>query len=422
MKFPYGLADFYSIRKEGYFYQDRTRFIRTVEERGKQLVFLRPRRFGKSVWISTLANYYDIARADDFPMLFGDLDIGQDPTPLHNQHFISRWDFSKVAVFGEVETIIQVLYDHLNDRIHDFAVRYADWLTKPITVHPTNAISSFESLLSAIAGLPYKLYLLIDEYDNFANEIAMGGARSDAERYEKMVQGDGVLKTVFKNIKAARGEGRMDRVFVIGVSPMLLSDLTSGFNTAIDISLERQIHDLCGFTEPEVVQMAQQVGNNCNFSPEQIAQMVELMRSFYNGYTFRADGNGLLYNPTLTLYFLDKVQLDRKPPQRMLDVNLALDKNKLEYIASRPGGETVILRLMEDGSPLTVGQIHHQFSRNSLLQPDNEHFAALLFYFGLVTLGKPTESGQLSLHIPNPVTRSLHYEKLYEYLPTPSLF
>lgn len=93
VKFPYGLADFYSIRKEGYFYQDRTAFIRTVEERGKQLVFLRPRRFGKSMWISTLANYYNVARATDFAMLFGDLAIGQNPTLLHNQHFILRWDF-----------------------------------------------------------------------------------------------------------------------------------------------------------------------------------------------------------------------------------------------------------------------------------------------------------------------------------------
>jgi hypothetical protein len=108
-------------------------------------------------------------------MLFGDRAIGQDPTPLHNQHFILRWDFSKVAAFGEVETIIQVLYDHINAQIEDFGVRYVAWLPQPITIHSTNAVSSFESLLSAIAGLPYKLYLLIDEYDNFANEIAMGG-------------------------------------------------------------------------------------------------------------------------------------------------------------------------------------------------------------------------------------------------------
>ena len=230
MKFPYGLADFYKIRKEGYFYQDRTHFIRTIEERGSQLIFLRPRHFGKSMWLSTLANYYDVARTHEFALLFGDLAIGQNPTPLHNQYLILRWDFSKVAAFGEVETVIQSLYDHINDRIEDFRKHYAEHLLHPISIHAVNAISSFESLLSAIDGQPYKLYLLIDEYDNFTNEIAMGGAHSDAERYLAMSTGDGLLKTVFKNVKAAMGEGRLDRVFVTGVSPMLLSDLTSGFN------------------------------------------------------------------------------------------------------------------------------------------------------------------------------------------------
>ena len=406
MKFPYGLADFYSIRKEGYFYQDRTAFIRTLEERGKQLVFLRPRRFGKSMWISTLANYYDVARANDFPMLFGDLAIGQDPTPLHNQHFILRWNFSKVAAFGEVETIIQVLYDHINAQIEAFGVRYAAWLPQPITIHPENAISSFESLLSAIAGQPYKLYLFIDEYDNFANEIAMGGARSDTERYEKMVTGDGVLKTVFKNIKAAMGEGRMDRVFVTGVSPMLLSDLTSGFNTATDISLEQQVHDLCGFTEPEVTHMTQTVGRQCDFAPEQIEQMIALMRTFYNGYTFQPSARGLLYNPTLTLYFLDKTQLDRQPPQKMLDVNLAMDKNKLEYIASRPGSEKMILKLLENNPQLAVRELCPRFRRNDLTQATTEHLAALFFYFGLATTDGRTESGTLRLRIPNLIVRN----------------
>ena len=414
MKFPYGLADFYKIRKEGYFYQDRTHFIRTVEERGSQLIFLRPRRFGKSMWLSTLTNYYDVARTHEFAMLFGDLAIGQNPTPLHNQYLILRWDFSKVAAFGEVETVIQALYDHINDRIEDFRKRYAEHLLHPISIHAANAISSFESLLSAIDGQPYKLYLLIDEYDNFTNEIAMSGTHSDAERYLAMSTGDGLLKTVFKNVKAAMGEGRLDRVFVTGVSPMLLSDLTSGFNTATDISLERQMHNLCGFTEPEVVQLTQQVSHQCALAPEQIAEMSELMRVFYNGYTFLPDVQGALYNPTLVLYFLGKVQLEGQPPQKLLDVNLAMDKNKLAYIASRPGGEETILRLMEDDPPLAVREIYDRFSLTDLVQPvqESEHLASLLFYFGLASIPGRTNTGKLRLQIPNLVTHGLYFEQL----------
>jgi len=418
MKFPYGLADFSSIRREGYFYQDRTHYIRLVEERGKQLVFLRPRRFGKSLWVSILAHYYDVALADEFALLFDDLAIGQDPTPLHNQHFILRWDFSKVAVAGAVEEITQNLYDHINARISDFGERYADWLKHTLEIDRNNAMYSFESLLSAIAGQPYKLYLLIDEYDNFANEIAMGGARSSAERYAKMVMGDGVLKTVFKNVKAAMGEGRMDRVFVTGVSPMLLSDLTSGFNTASDISLERQMHELCGFTEAEIAVLVDQVGGACGFSPEQSAANKQLMRTFYNGYHFRPDAQEPLYNPTLSLYFLDALQRECVPPDEILDVNLSMDKNKLEYIASRPGGEELIQRLLEDQPTLGVQRILNRFSLKDLVKPKLSHdsLASLLFYFGMTTLAGRDPQGQPLLRIPNLVTRGLYFEQLRELL------
>jgi hypothetical protein len=416
MKFPYGLADFYSLRREGYVYLDRTAYLRVVEERGKQLLFLRPRRFGKSLWLSTLANYYDLARADDFAILFGDLAIGQNPTPLHNQYVVLRWDFSKVAAFGSVDDIVRALYNHINARIEDFGERYANLLTHPIKIHPDDAVYSFESLLSTVAGQPYKLYLLIDEYDNFANEIAMSGTRSDDERYHAMVTGDGVLKTLFKNVKAAMGEGRLDRVFITGVSPMLLSDLTSGFNTASDISLERQMHDLCGFTEAEISNLVQQVGVGCSFTPEKSEETRQLMRTFYNGYTFRHDAPGVIYNPTLSLYFLDALQRECTPPGEMLDVNLAMDKNKLEYIASRPNGQVLIQSLLENQPEVGTPRILNRFQLQDLIKPylDTESLASLLFYFGMVTVNRRTNKGELHLQIPNLVTKGLYYEQLGE--------
>lgn len=180
MKFPYGLADFYSLRKEGYFYQDRTQFIHLVEERGKQLVFLRPRRFGKSLWLSTLANYYDLARADDFPMLFGDLAIGQNPTPLHNQHLILRWDFSKVAVFEDVELIVQRLYNIINEEIRGFENRYHTLLPKAIEINPDDAVASFNNLLNTVQLSQHPLYLLIIEFKYV--ELTKVGLTAEAVR------------------------------------------------------------------------------------------------------------------------------------------------------------------------------------------------------------------------------------------------
>jgi hypothetical protein len=145
-----------------------------------------------------------------------------------------------------------------------------------------------------------------------------------ANAMKKMVTGDGALKTVFKNIKAAVGEGRLDRYFITGVSPMLLSDLTSGFNTATDISLERTMHALCGFTEAEIHQVAQQISEQNGFDPVQQTGLTQLMRTFYNGYAFHPAVPAAIYNPTLSLYFFDKVQREDEPPQQLLDVNLAL--------------------------------------------------------------------------------------------------
>ena len=141
MKFPYGISDFYQVASEGYWYVDRTAHIRTVEEIGKVLLFLRPRRFGKSLWLSTLENYYDVAKADEFERLFGQLAIGQDPTPLHNKYLVMRWNFSAVDPSGDVEAIKRALYNHLNSRIRAYAYQYRDVLSSQVVINPDDALA-----------------------------------------------------------------------------------------------------------------------------------------------------------------------------------------------------------------------------------------------------------------------------------------
>ncbi|MCP4697294.1 MAG: AAA family ATPase, partial [Gammaproteobacteria bacterium] len=174
MKFPYGISDFARIITADYFYADRSKHIQLIEDAGDQLLFLRPRRFGKSLLLSMLENYYDVAKADEFEKLFGNLAIGRNPTPKHNQYLIMKWDFSVVEPQDEVVDMRKSLHDHVNNSIQDFAVRYQNLWQYQIKIDPRNAISSFESALTAIKQTPYRLYLLIDEYDNFANEVLMG--------------------------------------------------------------------------------------------------------------------------------------------------------------------------------------------------------------------------------------------------------
>ncbi len=166
MKFPYGICIFYEIITEGYFYSDRTERIPMIEEAGKYLLFLRPRRFGKSLLLSMLENYYDVAKADEFKNVFGHLAIGKSPTQRHNRYFVMKWDFSAVDPQGDPKQVRQALYDHINGCIQRFRKYYSDFLTDEIEINRSNATASFQSLLTAIQGTSYPLYLLIDEYDN----------------------------------------------------------------------------------------------------------------------------------------------------------------------------------------------------------------------------------------------------------------
>jgi hypothetical protein len=408
MKFPYGLSDFATLIQDGYFYQDRTDRLPRLEAAGRQLIFIRPRRFGKSLLLSLLENYYDLNRADQFPALFGHLAIGRAPTPLHNQYFVMKWDFSLVKAQGEVKEIEAALHQHLNDRIAAFAADYAAHLTRPISLHPDNALSSLESALLATRATPYKIYLLIDEYDNFANDVLMTGRKQ--EYYEALLYGEGLLKAV----KAAAGGLGLDRVFITGVSPVVLSDMTSGYNVGESISLKAAFNDLCGFTEAEVAALLARLAQQDN--AWSAAEALATMRTFYNGYCFSTKARERLYNPTLSLYFLKHLQQEREFPEQMLDENLAMDRNKLVYISQLPHGEELLIKALDGDKGVIIPQLAQRFGVQDVLGAvkDQPFMASLLYYFGILTLTGKTDFRESILNIPNLVARSLYVERLQD--------
>jgi hypothetical protein len=415
MKFPYGIADFYKLITAGYYYADRSGHIPAIEEAGEQLLFLRPRRFGKSLLLSMLENYYDLARADEFARLFGQLAIGHQPTPKHNQYFVLKWDFSTVSALGDSAAIGHALHNHINAQIERFALRYQPWLKHAIKIDPADSLYSFQSLLNAVQQTPQRLYLLIDEYDNFANELLLGRQPQGQEHYEALLYGEGLLKTLFKTVKGAAAGWGLDRVFITGVAPIVLSDLTSGYNIAKNIYLEPQFHDLCGFTETEIVAALAEVAAAAGLSADQsLAQM----RLYYNGYRFTDAPCELCYNPTLALYFLEHLQRHRQPPENMLDSNLAMDRGKLHYIARLPGGEQLIVAALQDEASLSVPVLADRFGVEDILnvQQDAVFSASLLYYFGVLTLAGRDAFGKLQLRIPNLVMRKLYVERLQALL------
>lgn len=416
IKFPYAISDFHALRTQGYFYLDRTTAIPTLEDAGKQLVFLRPRRFGKSLLLSTLANYYDINTSGEFETLFGGLAVGNNPTPEHNQYLVLRWDFSKVSGQGDVEQIKQNLFAYLNQEMKGFARFYQHLLTESIDILE-DALASFASLLNAVKNSGHTVYLLIDEYDNFANEVLVHDA-GNAKRYYDLLESEGIVKTLFKVIKGSVSEGKISRVFITGVSPLVLSDMTSGYNVATNISLDEDFNGLCGISEEELSGLVSEVLNDCRVSTTPAATVLDTMRQFYNGYRFCADASfPTVYNPTLCFYFLRAYQKRCKPPAEMLDGNLAMDASRVRYIASLPEGGNVIANILDEQNPVVLPYLETQFGVEQLhkLQTDPRYMTSLLYFFGVLTIGGtagPLE--EMKLEVPNRVIFALYVETLRE--------
>ncbi|MBK1649111.1 AAA family ATPase [Rhabdochromatium marinum] len=417
MKFPYGTADFHKIITDGYYYADRTERIRTLENVGDQILFLRPRRFGKTAWLTTLENYYDLARAGEFEALFGALAIGQHPTARRNSYFVLRWDFSMVDASGSLAEIRQALHNHINAQVADFGVRYADWLHGELHAHPSDCLVALRAAVSAARAQGHDLYLLIDEYDNFANEL-MQARQAD---YDALVSGEGLLKTVFKAVKSLASGAGIDRVFITGVSPVVLADISSGYNVSKDVSLDARFVDLCGFTEAEVTavldQLAAEQGRDSG-DPGWSARMLETMRTWYNGYRFGYEPGPGLYNPTLALYFFDALATTGQPPREMLDSNLAMDRNRIDFVARQPHGAELIGAALDPEHPPLIASLAHRFGVEDMRRApkDAPFLGSLLYFLGALTLKDLDAMGRLVLGVPNLVIRKLYIEKFRDHL------
>ena len=424
IKFPYGVSDFRKIITEGYYYCDRTHAIPLLEQTDSAL-FIRPRRFGKSLVLSMLENYYDIARKEAFETLFGNLAIGRHPTALRNSHFILRWDFSCIDPTGSPEDIRQSLYDHINGRIQKCRRYYQDhgFDLQGIDVNPKNALATIESLLSAIQSAGNSVFLLIDEYDNFANTVMMLPVADSRNRYQALVHDEGLMRTLFKVVKASTSGTGFDRVFITGVSPVVMSDITSGYNIAEDIFFEPEFSDLCGFREEEVYETLQEIVSGCGMEDKTADQALEMMHIYYNGYNFIPRGSAFIYNPTLCLYFFKQFQKRCTYPDEMLDANLASDDAKLEYIAGLPGGRELIVDLVEKGAQVIVPRLQKRFGLRDMLSDhskDRTFLASFLYYFGVLTQVGETQKGELRLRVPNLVMQGLFVERVQQMmLPDP---
>ena len=432
---PYGWADFRAIRLERRLYVDKTRFIRPLED--ERFVFLiRPRRFGKSCWLSLLENYYDRKWASEFEQVFGTLDIGRDPTENRHSFVTLRFDFSVVR--DAPETLEREFEYYCGEVIRRSMERHSALFPQ----QEVQRISSAPSTEAKLHGLFWhaaehdiRLYVLIDEYDNFANTIL---AHHGANAYHELTHGSGFYRNFFAALKGGAGGsgGGLERLFVTGVSPITLDDVTSGFNIGKNISLLPEFNAVLGFTEAEVRGLLQTYRKARALGLDEDVAL-DVMREWYDGYRFAKGAEETVYNTDMVLYFLNAAMPNKPMPDDLIDVNVRIDYGKLRHLLTvsrgrvqasataragasdsgeagerasdvRLNGNFDLLRQIV-GEGQADADIQASFPLERLDQRDN--FLSLLHYFGLLTI-RAADGGRTRLHIPNQTVRQLLYGHL----------
>jgi hypothetical protein len=418
-KIPYGISDFNDFRVKNLYYVDKTRFIRDIEEKGSYLFLIRPRRFGKSLFLAILEAYYDIIFKDRFDFLFSGTDIHQNPTKEKNSYMVLKLNFS--AVNPDISGVEESFLNYIKDSASDFVTKYG----KMLEIDSKEAKREFGLRKSAselmVTLLKYckrkeqKLYVIIDEYDNFANTIL---SESGEQAFVDITHGSGFFRAFFNVLKAGTTDmdAPISRLFMSGVSPVTLDDVTSGFNIATNITMDPDINEIMGFTQSEVETMIEyyrQTGKISHPTPE----LLEIMSRWYNHYRFSIDSDTDLFNTVHVLYFLQQYLLRSKIPHELIDRNARIDYQKLRHliIIDKKGTPTApmvngnfsqLRQILETGQ--AIANIQTGFPAEELIKPGN--FLSLLFYFGLLTIKGSTPTLQTVLAIPNEFVKRLFYD------------
>jgi Predicted AAA-ATPase/PD-(D/E)XK nuclease superfamily len=404
IRLPYGESDFKKLREEGYFYQDRSLFIEKLEKwNANYPVFLRPRRFGKSLFVSMLQYYYGLEYKADFPTLFGDLYIGKKPTAAANKYLVLRFEFSRINTATHESTYAGFL-NNVRLGATDFLSRYAQFFTKAqkkqilLAKTPEGVINS---IFSEKKEIPHKIYVIIDEYDQFANELLS----FDMTRFKSDVSRNGFVRKFYESLKTATGEGIVDKIFITGVSPVTLDSLTSGFNITSNITLNPIFNEMMGFIEGEVENLL----HLSNIAEEKIPTITKDLKEWYDGYRFSYVAENHLYNPDMVLYFLLEYGIQGQYPKKMLDTNIISDYRKISNIFKIGGEEIGKFEILED--VVKIGYIDFELTEIFNLEaPFTEsNFLSLLYYMGLLTCREPLTIGW-RFEVPNYVIKKLYFE------------
>lgn len=421
-KIPYGLSDYEKIVKEHYYYVDKTMYLKAIEEAGNYIFFIRPRRFGKSLFLSVMETYYDILKRDQFDLFYAGTDIHQHPTGEKNKYLILKFNFS--AVDPHPQRIEKSFLNNVQTMAGSFLFKYTDYLLSPFREEFRNKLSQMNSAADILMGITNlckdsnrQVYIIIDEYDNFANiTLSTSGSLS----YQDLTHGEGFFRSFFNVLKeGTSGSGApIARLFITGVSPVTLDDVTSGFNIGKNISIDPDFNEMLGFTYADVTRLIEYYREN-ELITHPTDYLLDIMSAWYNSYVFSKKSKSKLFNSDMVIYFIDQSLGRDDIPDELIDRNVRIDYGKLRhliFIDSESGRVTngnfsrlkQIIEEDEIESDLVTG-----FPVDQLI--DTKNFLSLLFYLGLLTI-KKVKHEEPVLSIPNETVRRLYYDYIKEAL------
>lgn len=412
-KIPYGISDYARIIEKNFYYVDKTRFIETVEASAPFLFLIRPRRFGKSLWLNLMKAYYDINLTDQFDTLFGQTYIGQHPTEERSSYLFLNFNFSSVN--PEIEKVEISFENHCEQCFQSFYDNYSALLGKDFLIgyaKHTTTETRLEFITRYCQLKKLSIYLIIDEYDNFTNTIL---SQHGNLKYADITHGNGFLRLFFNKIKAGTTDigASIKKIFITGVSPVTLDDVTSGFNIAMNITNDPKFNAIVGFTEVEVITMLNHY-KEAGLVNEPIENLLNPMREWYNNYCFAEKSvKERVYNSDMVLYFLSCYLQENEIPKALVDNNIKIDYGKLRHLIildKKVNGNFSNLKLIAE-----EGEIHTSilpsFPAEKLIH--KESFISLLYYFGILTIDR-VEKGNTVLKVPNLAIRTVLFSYLVE--------
>ena len=410
---PYGISDFKRLRNENFYYVDKTMYLPLIEKMPSYLFLIRPRRFGKSLFLSLMRTYYDILQKDNFEKYFGDLWIGSHPTDQRNRFQVLYFDFSKAGCSQPGTDMMTSFNDYCTIIINQFAHEYAPFYDADVKA----TVESIESAKAKLSYLEvkaqekgYLLYLIIDEYDNFTNVIL---SEHGQKMFHDLTHASGFYREYFKQFK-----GMFNRIFLMGVSPITLDDLSSGYNIDWNISTDETFNAMMGFSESDVREMFCYYHQN-NMLTGDIEAMITEMKPWYDNYCFARMSlkDDRIFNCDMTLYYLNCQIQKHRAPEEMVDKNIRTDYSKLKMLAridhdsSQEGSRMSTIEEIAAKGEILV-DLHTSFPAEKVTDIDN--FRSLLYYYGLLTICG-TRGDLLKMCIPNNCVREQYFGFLRDY-------